>query len=169
MKRTVLTILLVALLAPSALAALKINDAAPAFSLPGAGQRNFSFGAGPGAQSSEKGKAYVLSFFATWCPACREELPILDSLVDELSARGITVVLIGVREDFEEIGDLLNELKVKKPLVLNDQKGTVAEKYQVRFLPTTFFIGSDGKVKDIIFGGIDDRAELKKSSEKLLK
>jgi hypothetical protein len=50
-----------------------------------------------------------------------------------------------------------------------DRYGTVGDEYQVRFLPTTFFIGAEGRVKDIIFGEIKDKDELMASAGKLLK
>jgi hypothetical protein len=77
-------------------------------------------------------------------------------------------VIIGVKESHDRIGALLAELKVDKPIALSDNDGKVAELYQVRFLPITFFIGADGNVRDIIFGEIKNEAELRKSIGKLV-
>lgn len=161
--------LLVFLIACDAFAALKINDPAPLFSLQDAAKNEFSLGHIVGAASKEKRNGVVLSLFASWCVPCRKELPILNSLVDELNGKGVKVVVIGVREDFQTIRSLLAELNVDKPVVLSDRDGKVAGLYQVRFLPTTFFIGPDRTIKDIIFGEISGQAELRRSVEKLLK
>jgi peroxiredoxin len=72
-------------------------------------------------------------------------------------------------EDFDAVRGLLTELKVTKPLVLSDERGAVAEKYGVRFLPVTFFIGSDGKIKDVIYGEIEGEKELRERAGKLTK
>lgn len=101
--------------------------------------------------------------------AVRNELPLINSFVDELNAKGIKVVIVGLKQDFDAIGAMLKDLKVDKPLVLSDPLGKVGEQYRVRFLPTTFFIGADGKLKDVIFGGIKDAEEMKESVGKLLK
>jgi peroxiredoxin len=54
-------------------------------------------------------------------------------------------------------------------IVLSFFASCCAEKYGVRFLPTTFFIGADGTVKDVIYGEIKDEKELMDSVQKLLK
>jgi thiol-disulfide isomerase/thioredoxin len=146
------------LFATPAFAALKIDDAAPAFTLPAFGKKEYSFS---GAQTGGNGGT-IISFFASWCMPCRTELPMLNALVPELGAKGIKVLLVGVREDFGTIGQLLTELKVDKPVVVSDRDGKVSEQYRVLFLPTTFFVGGDGRVKDIIFGQIKDEAQVRK-------
>lgn len=167
MKKIVFGVFLTILLSESASAALKINEAAPIFSLQDRSNRLFSLT--DYFVPNEKSNGVILSFFASWCIQCRNELRVINSLADELNREGITVVIIGVKEDFLRIDALLAELKVDKPIVLSDPEGKVTGMYQVRFFPITFFISSDGKVKDVIFGEIKDKAELKKSAGKLLK
>ena len=169
MNKYIITLLLSFLFASSAAAALKLNDTAPIFSLRDIEGNDFYLSQYVGASKKEKGNGLILSFFASWCVACRNELPLINSHVDELRDKGIKVVIIDLKEDFDTIGALLEELKVDKPVVLSDRYGKVSEKYQVRFLPTTFFIGADGQVKDIIFGEMKDQRELKTAAEKLLK
>ncbi len=157
-QRIWFSMVVVLLFATPSFAALKVNDAAPAFTLPEFGKKEYSFS---GSQTGAKGGT-IISFFASWCVPCRTELPTLNALVPELDARGIKIVLVGVREDFDTIGRLLTELKVDKPVVVSDRSGKVAELYRVLFLPTTFFVGADGRVKDIIFGQIKDEGQLRK-------
>ena len=168
MKKIVIAVLLQFLLVSPAFA-LKAGDLAPAFSLPELGKKDFYLSDHVGATKKEDINGVIMSFFASWCVPCRNELPLIDSLVDELNDKGIKVVIVGFKEDFDEIGSLLAELKVHKPVVLCDRNGKVGEKYAVRFLPTTFFIGSDGRVKDVAFGEIKDEKELRDKAGKLLK
>lgn len=170
MKTITLVAVLCLLIIFPAFAALKLNVPAPAFSLLDATGKDRSLADILGSRTKAKAKVngVIVSFFASWCTPCRQELPLLNSLADELKEKGITIVLVDVKEDFNVINTLLAELKVNKPVVLSDRAGKIAESYQVRFFPTTFFIGSDGTVKDIIFGGIKDEAELRKSSGKLV-
>jgi peroxiredoxin len=165
--KTVLIIALIMVHGSPAFAALKLNDEAPAFSLRDNGGKDFILGDYAGSQNKEGGSGVILSFFASWCVPCRNELLLMNSLVEELKGKGVQVVIIGVKEDFDKIGPLLAELKVNKPLVLSDLHGKISGKYQVRFLPTTFFISADGKVKDISFGEIKDAAELREHVGKL--
>ena len=166
-KKLFITILLPFLLASSAFAALKLNEEAPAFSLRDMDGRDFYLSDVVGPKSKEKARGVVLSFFATWCVPCRNELPIINALVDEFNGKGIKVVIVNVKEDVDAVREILDELKVHKPIILSDRDGKAAEKYQIRALPVTFFIGADGKVKQIIFGLISDGKELREGAGKL--
>ena len=166
--KIIIAVLLQFVLVSPALA-LKAGDLAPVFSLPDIGKKDFSLSDLVGAMKIENNNGVVLSFFASWCVPCRNELPLINSLVDELKDKGIKTIIVGFKEDSDTIGSLLAELKVHKPIVLCDRNGKVGEKYGVRFLPTTFFIGSDGRVKDVVFGEIKDEKELREKAGMLSK
>ena len=168
-RSCITTLLLMLLMASSAFAALKPNDPAPTFSLRDNTGKVFSLNDVVGAQSKEKANGVILSFFASWCMACRDELPIINSVVDEMKSKGIRVVIVGFKENFVRINALLAALKVDKPVVVNDQEGKVGEEYGIRFLPVTFFIGADDQIKQIIYGGISDGKEVREAAGRLLK
>jgi peroxiredoxin len=165
-KIIVMTVLIALVASP--VFALTLNDPAPGFSLKDSKGNIFSLTDVVGTRKKEKTNGVVLSFFASWCAACRTELPLINSLSDELKDKGIKVVLVGFKEDFGRISALLTDLKVNKPIVLSDHDGEVGEKYGVRFLPVTYFIGADGTVKHIIYGEITDARELREGVGKLL-
>jgi peroxiredoxin len=169
MNKFVAPVLLSLLLASPAGAALKPNDTAPIFSLKDAEGRDFFLNDYVGAAKREKGNGVILCFFASWCTGCRNELPLINSLVEEMKGKGLSVVLVDVKDDVDTMRAFLAALKVDKPVVLSDRNGKAGDKYQVRFLPITFFIGADGRVKDIIFGEIKDAHEFKEAADKLLK
>jgi len=162
------TIFAVFLLASSSFAALKTNDIAPTFILLDRSGNNFSLNDVIDEKRKDKVKGVILSFFASWCIPCRNELPIINSLADELKAKGVMIVIVGVKENFESINALLASLKVGKVVVLSDPDGEVSERYQVRFLPVTFFIGGDGKVRHVTYGEIGSAQALRDSAENLL-
>ena len=168
MKKIIIATLLQVLLISSAFA-LQVNDLAPMFSLRDIKEKDFYLSDLVGPAKKENNNGVILSFFASWCAPCRNELTLINSLADEMKNKGIEVVIVGFKEDSDTIGQLLAELNVDKPIVLSDGDGKVGEKYGVRFLPTTFFIGSDGKVKNVVFGEIKDEKELREKAGKLLK
>jgi thiol-disulfide isomerase/thioredoxin len=165
----IMTLLVLLLLTNPAGAALKTNSPTPGFSLPDRNNRIVSLSDVIGGANSRKNNGVIVSFFASWCGPCREELRLLHSLLPELNGKDIAVVIIGVREDHEAIAELLRDLQVDMPIVLSDRTGKAGERYQVRFLPVTFFIGADGNLKDIIFGQIRNATELRNSAAKLYK
>ncbi len=97
-------------------------------------------------------KPVLLNFWASWCPPCREEMPDLQRLNDELGDE-IEFILVnstdGVRETPEKAKAFLEEHGFDLPVYL-DQDGEASTIYGVRSLPTNILIGADGK----IIGGI---------------
>jgi thiol-disulfide isomerase/thioredoxin len=51
---------------------------------------------------SYKGKVVLISFWSTWCPACRDEMPDLIKLQQKLGSKGFTVVAVSVDDHGEE-------------------------------------------------------------------
>ena len=155
--------------APNAFAALKSNDAAPALSLPDLDGAPFDLAGLLRGGGGRPPGGVVLGFFATWCGPCRNELPLLDRLAEELKGRGVTVVVVDLKEDPSAVRRFLSELRIRNLIVLSDRAGEAAERYQVRFLPVTFCIGADGTIKDMIYGEVRNADELRRCAEKLLK
>jgi thiol-disulfide isomerase/thioredoxin len=169
MKRLIVVLSLMLLIAPPASAALKLNDPVPFFSLHDVTGNEFSLRDIVGDVSIHKENGVIVSFFASWCIPCRHEIPIMNSLVSEFRSKGITVVLIDVKESIATIKALLKELQVDQPIFLSDPDGKTSEHYEIRFLPTTFFVGADGKLKDVIYGEIGSASVLRAAADKLVK
>lgn len=131
---------------------LSINDNAPLFSLRDNHGNFFHLSSYVGVKKKYPVKGIILNFFASYCKPCKNELPVLNSLVEEFERKGIKVVIAGYREDFDKIMDMLAGIKVSDPVILSDVYGKIGEKYGVKGLPMTVFIGADGRVKDIMRG-----------------
>lgn len=150
--------------------AVEINQDAPLFSLRDSNGEFFHISDNVGPKKKEHLKGIILNFFSSTCIPCKRELPILNSLADEFSKKKIKIVIVGYQEDMEKTLEFLETLKVDKPLILADPHGWVGRKYMVKGLPMTFFISSDGKIKDIIPGEMDNfKKAMKEKAEKLLK
>ena len=149
--------------------ALNINDPAPLFSLRDGNNKYFHLSDYVGAKKTGV-KGIILNFFASYCKPCKNELPVLNSLVDEFEKKGIKIVIIGYGEDFDKINEMLSEIKVDKPIILSDVYSRIGAKYGVNGLPHTVLIGSDGKVKDIIRGELPNIEKvIREKAGKLLK
>ncbi|TAN43685.1 MAG: TlpA family protein disulfide reductase [Nitrospirae bacterium] len=173
--------LLVALSLAAPAVALQVNETAPPISLRDSNNdffylSNYVNAPQPplkirgGKGELDKVKGIIVNFFSSTCKPCKNELPVLNSLVDEFEKKSIKVVIIGYKENFDKFIDMLDELKVDKPIILADPYGKAGEKYGVYGLPLTVFIGADGKVKDIIKGELPNIGKvLREKAKKLLK
>ena len=100
-----------------------------------------------------RGRPVVLTFFASWCHPCEEELPVLERLQRE---HGRRLQIIGVNYQ-DHIGsdsaDFVHRLGVTFPAALQPDGDPVASAYGVHDIPQTFFVDGAGVVRDRIFGG----------------
>jgi cytochrome c biogenesis protein CcmG/thiol:disulfide interchange protein DsbE len=99
-----------------------------------------------------QGKAVVLNFWATWCLPCRVEMPALEHTWLDWQDEGLIIVAVNLQESRGHVADYAGELGLTFPVLL-DQDGSVFQQYQVQLYPTTFFIGRDGVIHDVVFGG----------------
>lgn len=97
------------------------------------------------------GKVVLVNFFATWCGPCRAEMPDLDSLATEYKDRGLVVVAVNLQEDPNKVRSYVELLGLNFPILL-DPTGEITSRYAVTALPSTFFIGKDGVLRDINVG-----------------
>ncbi|MCU1306711.1 MAG: alkyl hydroperoxide reductase [Acidobacteriaceae bacterium] len=98
--------------------------------------------------SDLKGKAVVLDFWATWCVPCKIEMPWFVELQNQYGPQGLAVIGVAMDDSSnEEIAKFAKELGVNYPILRG--KEAVGEAYGgLPGLPTTFFIGRDGKIVD---------------------
>jgi len=93
-----------------------------------------------------RGRPVVLNFFASWCVPCRKEMPAFQAVSARLGDR---VAFVGVdHKDNREAGrQLLAETGVRYPTGY-DPDGEVATRFALFGMPTTVFIGPDGRILD---------------------
>lgn len=100
------------------------------------------------ALSKEKGKVVVLNFFATWCGPCLAEMPHLEKEIFQKykNRKDFKLLVLGREHDARELEDFLKKNKLSLPMA-PDRKRDIYGKYAEQFIPRTFVIGKDGKVK----------------------
>jgi cytochrome c biogenesis protein CcmG, thiol:disulfide interchange protein DsbE len=104
--------------------------------------------------SALAGQPLVINFWATYCPPCRAEMPLLQRRVG--AQAGIRLVLIDEGDSAEAARDFLRSAGVTVPALL-DADLAVGHEYGVVVFPSTFFVRADGTIAAMQPGQLDDR------------
>jgi len=103
-----------------------------------------------------RGRPLVINLWASWCPPCRRELPMMAAFAHK--ANTTTFVFANQGEGRGTISSFLAGQGLALDIVAMDQNGTLARYYQLRGLPTTLFIDSKGKVHSVSVGELSKEA-----------
>jgi thiol-disulfide isomerase/thioredoxin len=101
-----------------------------------------------------RGKVVLINFWATWCEPCREEMPSIERLRQSLAGRPFVVLAVNLGEPESRVRGFLNTMPLGFP-VLMDRDTATAKAWKARFLPATFIVGPDGRVRYSYFGELD--------------
>ena len=101
--------------------------------------------------SEHRGEFVFLNFWATWCPPCREEMPSMETLHQEMDGRAFAILAVNVREDPRMVEDFVEDHGYQFPVLL-DESGAVSTQYGVRGIPTSYFISPEGRVLGMLVG-----------------
>ena len=113
--------------------------------------------------TSFRGKVVLVNFWATWCPACRTELPILDQLEGNRRA-DLAVVAITTDRDRSVVAPFVKPLKLRHLTIGFDPGGLLARAgasdgvdtpFALYGMPISFLLGVTGQVEGYITGEAD--------------
>lgn len=119
--------------------------------------------------SELRGRPVVLNVWASWCPPCREEMPALERVHQAYQGQG--VVILGLNSTFQDSREEALAFAAGQGLsfpIVFDEQGQATRLYQVRALPTTFFIDAQGIIQEVIAGGPMAEALLRIRVEQLI-
>lgn len=101
------------------------------------------------------GKVLLLSFFATWCPPCVEEVPALVKLQKDLSAAGFSVIGLSVdQQGPAPVAKFIEKKGINYPVLLAVEQTTV-DFGGVYGIPVSFLVNKSGNVVKRYAGSVD--------------
>jgi cytochrome c biogenesis protein CcmG/thiol:disulfide interchange protein DsbE len=101
--------------------------------------------------SQFKGKVVVINFFTFFCGPCRDEMPDLNKINNELKGRGLVTLGIALSSDPTQIRFLVKQLGLEYPVLTGNDK--VSDAYgSIAVVPTTVIIDKQGNVAQRIEG-----------------
>jgi thiol-disulfide isomerase/thioredoxin len=101
-----------------------------------------------------KGRPLVLSFAASWCPHCLNELPVIKKVSDKYKGEA-GFLMIFVKSPEKDVKSLIDKHSLDCMVGL-DPEAVVGKEYDVRGIPVTYFIDAGGNIVDEYFGGMDE-------------
>jgi cytochrome c biogenesis protein CcmG/thiol:disulfide interchange protein DsbE len=102
-----------------------------------------------------RGHPVWISFWASWCPPCQAETPVLRETFAAYRARGLALVAVSVQESTV---DDVRAYAAKYGLeytVAADLAGAVFRRYRVYGLPTQVFLDANGIIRAIVQGPVN--------------
>ncbi len=116
------------------------GDRAPAFSLPSLDGKQVSL-------SDHRGKVVMVHFWATWCPPCVDEIPLLEQLYRTFYGKDFVLLAISVDEGGAVVvGDFMKKNKLSMPVLLNADR-SIAGLYGTIKFPETYILDREGIVR----------------------
>jgi peroxiredoxin len=117
--------------------------------------------------SDHKGKVVLISFWATWCPPCRKQLPHEREMVTE-KYKGRPFAFLGVAQDSPET---LQEFAKANPLPwpnIVDDRAILGKAWGVQYLPSAVLIDHKGVIREAWVAGITDHDAVWVAVERLV-
>ena len=107
---------------------------------------------------SMQGKVIVVDFWATWCGPCKQSFPKLEALSKKVSDK---VIIVGVSVDDEKKGIVEFAKENGASFAIGwDEGHTIANRWKVGTMPTTFIVDATGKVRHIHDGYHDGETDV---------
>jgi len=119
--------------------ALETGDPAPAFSLPRLGEDT------PLALADLRGRIVYLDFWASWCGPCRKSLPLYEEMQAGFPSSRFQIIAINLDEDRADALRFLESHPVSYPILL-DPEGATASQWQIRVMPSSYLLDTDGTI-----------------------
>jgi len=91
------------------------------------------------------GRPVVIRFWADWCKYCEGEMRDIEGVFQRHKAEGIEVLAVNAGQDRATAAAFVGKLGISYPTLL-DEDAAIARRYGVTALPTTFFVGRDGRI-----------------------
>jgi peroxiredoxin len=114
--------------------------------------------------SDSAGRVRLIDFWATWCPPCVEEIPMLKELHETYREQGLQILAIS-DESAEVVQAFVEENEVPYPNLIDP--GDVSSEYRVLGLPTAYLLDRDGHIVEF-FAGPKPRRVLERKIRELL-
>ena len=114
-----------------------------------------------------RGQVILVNNWATWCPPCRQEMPILEEFFRDHQHQGFTVVAIDAGDPAEIVSDFVSQNKLSFPVWI-DPNNSALNSFRNNYLPSSYLIDDEGQVI-MVWSGAVTRTSLEENITPLLR
>jgi len=118
--------------------------------------------------SDLRGKPVMLNFWGTWCHPCVSEMPFIQRVYEEQSAKGLVLLAINIGGTSSQVEEFLQGHNLSLPVLL-DTKKDVAQRYNIQYIPTTFFIDKEGIIQAVKVGAFATKEVIESNLNKIMR
>ena len=103
-----------------------------------------------------RGKAVWINFWASWCPPCQSETPVIRDLAARYASRGLAVIGISVQEtSLDDVRAYATRYQLGYTIG-TDLSGYIFRLYRPPGLPTQVFVGPDGAIRSVVLAPLTE-------------
>jgi peroxiredoxin len=99
------------------------------------------------------GKPLWLTFGASWCPDCRTEAADVEATYLAWKDKGLSILAVFIQETSADVSGYAQRASLTFPIAV-DERAAIADAYRTMGIPTHFFIGADGRVREVRIGAL---------------
>jgi len=134
---------------PGGFGGMFVGQSAPDFTLP-------TLEGGLVTLSELRGQPILINLWASWCPPCRLEMPLLINVYQRYQSEGLVILGLNVTEQdsLEAVNAFVEEFDVPFPVLLDEAGHVSNDAYGMMGLPMSVFVDRNGIVKRIVLGAL---------------
>jgi len=105
--------------------------------------------------SQFRGQPVLINFWGTWCPPCKNEMPLLQSTY-EANQPDLVILAVNVNDSYAAVRRFIDEMGLTFTILM-DEDGSVRSQFQVLGYPTTYFVDRDGVLREQFIGELNQK------------
>jgi len=102
-----------------------------------------------------RGQVVLVNLWATWCPPCKEEMPILQGFYNKHREDGFTLIAINDGEPTDDVLQFVQEFNLTFPVWLDPSYLATEQAFKTLNLPSSYVIDRNGVIRLMWVGGIN--------------
>jgi len=102
--------------------------------------------------SELRGRPVLVNFWASWCIPCRAEMPDIEAALQTYAPQQLAAVGVNNGERYKVAREFLDKVGARFTAFAYDSDATVAKKYAVPGMPTSYFLDANGVITLVVLG-----------------